>query len=95
MWYEIEVQSEDWAFIIERLIERFSYPNDDVPLAVVENDNGFIYRFSSEFVPIADLAQALGIPSSAIIEAEGRIVLEPMEVYDDWEDPTVEYFGEC
>lgn len=95
LWFEIEVMSEDWAFIIERLLEKCSSRVADIPVAVVETKDGMLYRISSEFLPIADLAAALGIDASAIIEAEGRITLEPMGVFGDWESPTVEYFGEA
>ena len=94
--YQIEVNDMNWSVMLNRAL-RAAVPEVDKRSSAisvhVHEDGHLTYQVSREAVPAVVLAKAFGVSEDAVAKSP-RIVLKPIRGDENWQKPTVDYWGE-
>ena len=96
-FYEIEVWSIDWSYVLARMIKKYSPSKDgeNVQVIICPHDDHATYKLRKDQIPAAGLAVALGATIEQVVNATDKIVLRSFKQTKYWQTPTVDYYGEC
>ena len=98
LYYVLIAQSMDWHLMLRRWIERQGKLNignvKDADAFILLGGEHPVYYLKKARFAAAHLAAFLGVEPEAVHKAKD-IVLKPIKGQEDWQKPTVSYWGEA
>lgn len=91
-FYEIQVLSADWIAILNRMINKFDKDGKSVKVELDPSGDMATYLLQRDVFPLAAVAAALGTSEAALDKAP-KVILKAIGKQDDWQKPTVPYYG--